>query len=201
MKKVRYWLYRIRFVLETDANVLVAQLNRLGTDLSRALVTQWIAWIQLFDFEAWHIPCQKHTAADGLSRRSPTTADIAEAKAKKDIDDFILAELNSLRVSLISFNEPAPILVNHYFDDSQKIATYLTTLHQPPEMDTKEFNVFKKNAVKFKVQNNYLFRQNNKNMPMRQVVDNPEERQTILQQLHDENSHKRREGIYRRVTD
>ncbi len=27
LKKVRYWLYGIRFVLETDAKVLVAQLN------------------------------------------------------------------------------------------------------------------------------------------------------------------------------
>lgn len=34
LKKVRYWLYGIRFVLETDANVLVAQLNWLGTNLS-----------------------------------------------------------------------------------------------------------------------------------------------------------------------
>ena len=37
--KVRYWLYLVRFVLETDARVLVAQLNQLGTDLPGALVT------------------------------------------------------------------------------------------------------------------------------------------------------------------
>ncbi len=40
LKKVRYWLYRIRFILETDASVLVAQLNRSGTDLLGALVTR-----------------------------------------------------------------------------------------------------------------------------------------------------------------
>ena len=51
LKKVRYWLYGVRFILETDANALVAQLNRSGTDLPGALVTRWIAWIQLFDFE------------------------------------------------------------------------------------------------------------------------------------------------------
>ena len=39
LKKVRYWLYGVRFVLETDANDLVAQLNRLGTDLPGALIT------------------------------------------------------------------------------------------------------------------------------------------------------------------
>ena len=166
MKKVRYGLYGVRFVLETDANVLVIQLNRSGTDLPGALVTQWIAWIQLFEFEVWHIPGRKHMVADGFSRRPSTAADIAEAKAEKNIDDFILAELNSLWVSPISLDELAPILINHYFDDSQIIATYLTILRRPPEMDTKEFNAFKKKAVKFKVQDNHLFCRNNKNVPM-----------------------------------
>ncbi len=31
---------------------------------------------------------------------------------------------------------------------------------------------------------------------MRRVVDNPTERQTILQQLHNESGHKERKGIY-----
>ncbi len=60
-------------------------------------------------------------------------------------------------------------------------------------MDTKEFNVFKKKDIKFKVQDNHLFRQNGKNILMHQVVDDLEERQTILQQLHDKSGHKRRE--------
>ena len=101
LKKIRYWLYGVRFILETDASVLVAQLNRSGTDLPRALVIQWIAWIQLFDFEVWHIFGQKHSVADGLSRRPLTIANLAEAKAEEDIDDFIQAKLNSLRVSPI----------------------------------------------------------------------------------------------------
>ncbi len=36
---------------------------------------------------------------------------------------------------------------------------------------------------------------------MRRVIDNHFERQTILQQLHDESSHIGREGTYRRVAD
>ena len=120
----------------------------------------------MFDFEVWHILGQKYTTADRLFQRHSTVADIAKAKAKKDIDNFILAELNSLWVSPISLNKPAPILVNNYFDNSQKIATHLTTLYRPPEMDTKEFNAFNSKAVKFKVQNNHLFRSNSKNVPM-----------------------------------
>ena len=68
-------------------------------------------------------------------------------------------------------------------------------------MDTKEFNAFKKKAVKFKVQDNHFFCRNSKNVPMRRVVDNPVEQQTILQQLHDESGHKEREGTYRRIAD
>ena len=128
LKKVRYWLYWVRFIQETDASVLVAKLNRSGTDLPRALVTRWIAWIQLFDFDVRQIPGRKHSAADGLSRQPLTAVDLAEAEAEEDIDDFILAELNCLRVSPIFLYEPTPILADNYSDQSRKIATYLTTL-------------------------------------------------------------------------
>ena len=43
LKKFRYWLYGTYFYVETDANTLVAQLNRSATDLPGALVTQWLA--------------------------------------------------------------------------------------------------------------------------------------------------------------
>ncbi len=201
LKKVRYWLYGVRFILETDASVQAAQLNRSGTDLPEALVTRWIAWIQPFDFDVRHIPSRKYSAADGLSRRPPIAADVAEVEAEEDIDDFILAELNCLQVSPISLDKPTPILADNYSDYSWKIATYLTTLRQPPEMSTKEFNAFKKKAVKFKVQDNQLFRRNSKNVPMHRVVDDSTERQTILKQLHDESNHKGQEGTYRRVAD
>ncbi len=68
-------------------------------------------------------------------------------------------------------------------------------------MTTKEFNAFKKIAIKFKVQDNHFFRQNGNNIPMRRVVDDPVERQNILQQLHDDSGHKRQESTCRRVAD
>ncbi len=147
----------MRFILETDANVLVAQLNRLKTDLPGALVTRWIALMQLFDFEARHIFGRKYTAVDELFRRPSIKANLEEEEAEPDIDEFILAELNCLQVSSISVDEPTPILHEDYTELSQKIATYLTTLQRPVNMGMKEFNSFKKQAVKFKVQDNHLF--------------------------------------------
>lgn len=68
-------------------------------------------------------------------------------------------------------------------------------------MSIKEFNTFKKKAVKFKIQDNQLFCQNRKNIPMHRVVDDLTERPTILQQLYDKSGHKRREDTYQRVVD
>src|SRR5271156_2249386 len=99
LRKVRYWLYGVHFVLETDASVLVAQLNRSATDLPGALVTRWIAYIRLFDFEVRHVPGSKHTAADGLSRRPRTKSDDVDEEHEVDIDDFIDAELNAFSIA------------------------------------------------------------------------------------------------------
>jgi hypothetical protein len=68
-------------------------------------------------------------------------------------------------------------------------------------MTLKEFNKFKKEALKFKVQENHLFRRNSKNVPLRRVIDHPEERMRIIESLHDESGHRGREGTYRRIAD
>jgi len=99
LRKVRYWLYRVKFTLETDASVLVAQLNQSATNLPRALVTRWIAYIRLFDFTVRHVPGTKHTAVDGLSRRPCTESDDIDEANEVDIDDFIDAELNAFKRS------------------------------------------------------------------------------------------------------
>jgi hypothetical protein len=75
----------VHFVLELAANALVAQLNRSASDLPGALVTRWIAWIQLFDFTVRHVPGTKHTAADGLSRRPRVEGEMED---EQDVDYF-----------------------------------------------------------------------------------------------------------------
>lgn len=144
-------MYGIKLILETDAGVLIAQFNRSGTELLWELVIQWIAWIQLFDFEIWHIPGQKQSTADGLSQHPLTAADWAEAEVQEDIDKFLLPELNNFRVSLITLYESILILDHNFLDKSWRIATYLTTLLQPPEINIREFYAFKKKAVKFQI--------------------------------------------------
>lgn len=57
---------------------------------------------------------------------------------------------------------------------------YLITLCRHKKMSTKEFNIFKKKAVKFKAYDNQLFCWNSKNVSMHWVVDNPIKCQTIF---------------------
>jgi hypothetical protein len=107
--------------LEIDAHVLLHQLNRSETDLPKTLVTRWLAWICLFDFNIRHIPGTKHTAADGFSRRSRTQSDNDHKEYEVNIDDFIDAELSSISVCPISARR-APELDDTYSLRSQMIA-------------------------------------------------------------------------------
>ncbi len=86
------------FILETDARVFIIQLNRSGADLSSALVTRWLVWIRLFDFEVRHVPDTKHTAADNLSHHPRTKSNDINKKHAENINDFITIQLDILRV-------------------------------------------------------------------------------------------------------
>jgi hypothetical protein len=112
-------------------------------------------------------------------------------------------QLDYVRVFFVSIAEEksSSILISEYFEKSQKIVVYLFTLRKFFEMSLKEFNKFKKKALRFKLQRNQFFRRNSKHVLMKRVIDDFEERQRILKQLHDENDHRDREDIYRRIAD
>ena len=93
------------------------------------------------------------------------------------------------------------VLDDIYSKHSQKIAIYFITLQKSASMTTKKFNKFKKEVLRFKIQNNHLFRRNNKNVSLKRIVDNLEERKQIMKTLHDESDHRDREETYKKIVD
>lgn len=66
LKKMKFWMYGVRFVAEMDVKTLLHQLNLPANDLPGALVTRRIAWIRLFDCDVRHIPSKHYSVADCL---------------------------------------------------------------------------------------------------------------------------------------
>ena len=117
LKKCRVYLYGVRFTVETDANTLVAQLNRAATDLPGALITRWLAWIQLWDFNVRHIPGKKNSLANGLSRRLPDGERPDEPT--EDIEEFIDCELSTLEYTASPLKMEADLpLEDSYLEES-----------------------------------------------------------------------------------
>jgi hypothetical protein len=202
-EKIRFYFYDVKFILKTNARVLVDQLNRFNTNLFDTFVTRWLVWIQLFDFENRHVSSIKHTTTDDLFKKSSSANDLKEIVEEVNIDDWIHAQLSCVRVFfvLIAKKESFFILIFEYFEKSQKIVIYLFTLRKRFEMSLKKFNKFKKKVLRFKLQIDQSFRRNSNNVFIKRVIDDFEKRQRILKQLHDESDYWDKKNIYKRIID
>ena len=73
-------------------------------------------------------------------------------------------------------------------------------LTRSSHLNQKKFRKFKNWTLQFLVRDRHLFKRINKNVSLRKVIDKTENQTIILKQLHDENEHRERKEIYRRVT-
>jgi len=95
LKKFRNYVYRVRFLVETDTNILVHQLNLPANDLPGAQVTSSIVGISLFDFDVKHIPGRLTGGPDGLTRR-PRREGEPEPEVEDDPEETIEASLGGI---------------------------------------------------------------------------------------------------------
>ena len=202
LKKVRFWLYEVRFIIEIDVNTLIAQLNRFAADLFKTLMIRWLIWIRLFNFNVRHVLDKRHTATDEFSRKSRELLNDIDEVHKKNIDNFIDDQFNCIRVCSMRVNENdnEQLLKNEYSKKFQKIIHYLITLARPNHLNWKKFRKFKNWALQFLVRDRHLFKQVNKNVSLQKVIDKIKNQVIILKQFHDKNEHRERKKIYRRVT-
>jgi hypothetical protein len=86
LRNVRVWIIGLRnLTVEVDAKYIKGMLNNPDFQ-PNATINRWIAGILLFDFKLVHVPAAQHTAADGLSRRTPAEEDPSEPD---DLEDWI----------------------------------------------------------------------------------------------------------------
>lgn len=218
LKKFRFWLYGVHFYVETDANTLCAQLSRSVTDLPGALVTQWIAWIRLFDFEIKHISGNLNQAADALSRRRATPEDLDERKNEEDIDEWVDAQLSATRATRLSSTRDATItreenrttdgggsriLNEEYSDKYEEIAVFLKEGMKRNGRSKAEWKAFRAHALKFTVREDLLFRveKGRRDQPPKRVIDEVARKTQLIRSVHDESGHRGREGTFQRLKD
>jgi len=201
LKKIHYWLYDMKFIIEINVNTLMMQLNQSASNLSEALITWWLAWICLFDFDVHHVLDCKHSTLNELSRRLRESSDDEDEIHEKDINDFINAQLNFIHLCSVSIvvEKDMSILKDLYSEHFKKIAHYLIFLLRLFEMSIKEFRKFKHKVLKFMIQDKHLFKRFNKIASVQRMMNLQEKCSNILQKLHDKNDHHEKEKTYQKM--
>ena len=173
LKKMRFWLYEVQFIIEIDVNTFIAQFNRIVSDLFEILIIKWLIWIRFFNFEIRHVFEKKHTVADDLSRRFKIFFDDVDEVYKENINDFINKQLNCVRVYFIAITEKFDwnIFDFEYNEKFQKIVKYLIILSVSRAMNRKELRKFKLKTLKFLMRERHFFKWVDKNMSLRRIVN------------------------------
>ena len=89
-----------KLIVEMDAKFIKGMINNPNLHPNDT-VNRWIAAILLFDFQLVHIPAERHTGADGLSRRPRAEGD-PEPYSPDELEDWI----DSNAAFFLSLNSP-----------------------------------------------------------------------------------------------
>jgi transposase InsO family protein len=196
LKKFRFWLFGRTFVVETDAQTLVWLLNQPPNDLPNALLTRWLSYIRLFDFNVRHIPGRRNGGADGLSRRGRSPLDPPEVD---DVDDYFEAALYAVSVKDSNPLQDVWLDEEKYTDLELILGKYLSSLTRPLGLSDAEFVSLKRKAYGFFVLRGFLYKRGKNGYPPRRVVGLKEERLEVLKGCHEEAGHRGRDGTIDRL--
>ena len=207
LKKVRTYLYEMLFVIELNAQTLVTQLNRSVTDVLSVLINCWLTWIWLFDFDVWHVSEKKHQASDALFRRLKMVdeTEFSKNNMKKFLDTqlfhlsvwFYLVSVDCSAEDKFKLVQQSVLNLHSKYSEEQKsMVKYLVTLWCSTDMHSKTFTTFKKQALKYLVQNSELFHHRSKNISIQWVVNDSDSQKNIIKNLHDQTEHKSVESTY-----
>ena len=134
--------------------MMMIQLEKAVTDLSEILITQWIVWIQLFDFKVKHVFRSRHTAADELLKWLKVERKMNDIE---DINEFIDVELNIVRIFILKTEKKINILKSEYSCKNQQIVYFLSIMKKLKNISASDYFKFCKKAMRFLVQKSHLF--------------------------------------------
>ena len=200
LRRLRSFLYGIHFILETDALVLVHQLNGALDDIPGSLLLRWVTWIRSFDFEVKHISGTKNAVADALSRR-PEDVGAKEDGDKDDLENFIEAQIFLQDIN--PRHEDNLLIATEYWSaQSKALAIYLKHGDTPLGLNNKNAGRFVKRAERYELKDGILWLRPfavPEGGDMMRVVDDPEKRRTLVREAHLEVGHRGRDATYGRL--
>ncbi|OMJ22168.1 Retrovirus-related Pol polyprotein from transposon, partial [Smittium culicis] len=199
VKKLKEYLYGIKFTLETDAKPLLAMINKV--DLPNDAAGRWISYLHMFDFELKHIKGDNNTVADALSR-IPQEVNVENFNSK-------VQEIENNRVDLHGSDNDNVDEIDFELNCGDKdeensdkdlvlreIKKYLQGfyLENSPKLRKRIKNL----STKFFIHNGYLYKRGGKNSVPKRVIENFKDREEILKKLHKGGGggHRGRDGTY-----
>lgn len=193
LRRLRSCLYGTHFILETDAMVLVHQLNGALDDVPGSLIIRWVTWIRSFDFTVRHISGTKNVVADALSRRPDDGSSDQKSADNVILEDFIEAQIfyQEIQDHGSELLDPS----EQWSQKSQEMAAYLTRFETPQGLSAKNRRRFIAGSAHFAYRDRLLWRrpQNKEQRPMR-VVDDQDKRRELIRIAHREAAHRGREA-------
>lgn len=217
LKKFKYYVHGRHFQVETDAATLIWLINQVPTDLPNAVMTRWLTWIRLFDFEAVHIKGKTNIIADGLSRKPFVALEV-----DPDFEDFLDAEDGLI------IKAGKGLCANHifalqdvrreeftdedcFFDADQyqggwiPLGIYKATLRLPKDMTPAQKRALIAKAERYVLSGGLLYEiispRGNKHQVPKRVVGLTESRERILKACHDQLGHRGREATFHQISE
>lgn len=86
LRKWKFYVHGRNFIVETDCHPLASIIKSTPQDLPNAVLTRWLTWVQLFDFDVSKISGKANPVADALSRRK------FEEDYSTDFEEFLDAK-------------------------------------------------------------------------------------------------------------
>jgi hypothetical protein len=196
LKKFALYLYGARFTIETDARVLISQLNRSSTDLPGTVMNRWLSAILLWDFEIVHVAGKKNVIADALSRYPQPDGWTQPQEPEEDLEPFINYMVgkhdDGSVFNIVDSN--TRILQDSYTEESEEIARFLHSGKRPDHLSRSGKRHWTRTARTFFERSGHLFKKSTRNLAVRRVVDDPEVQKALIWEVHKQLCHRGVQG-------